>query len=210
MTLPHEAVHAAEMAEGRAENRVGSIPGNFDDSVYQRLLRDRIIFLQGEVRDDMANLICAQLLSLSADDPAKDISLYINSPGGSVTAGMAIYDTMQLIPNDVATYTMGLAASMGQFLLTAGASGKRHALPNAEILMHQPLGGIGGVASDIKIQAERMIHMKKRLFELISQHSGQPIEQISKDAERDKWFSAEEAKAYGLVDHVITTVAQVA
>jgi ATP-dependent Clp protease protease subunit len=198
------------MAEGRAENRVGSIPGNFDDSVYQRLLRDRIIFLQGEVRDDMANLICAQLLSLSADDPAKDISLYINSPGGSVTAGMAIYDTMQLIPNDVATYTMGLAASMGQFLLTAGASGKRHALPNAEILMHQPLGGIGGVASDIKIQAERMIHMKKRLFELISQHSGQPIEQISKDAERDKWFSAEEAKAYGLVDHVITTVAQVA
>jgi len=210
MTLPHEAVHAAEMAEGRAENRVGSIPGNFDDSVYQRLLRDRIIFLQGEVRDDMANLICAQLLSLSADDPAKDISLYINSPGGSVTAGMAIYDTMQLIPNDVATYTMGRAASMGQFLLTAGASGKRHALPNAEILMHQPLGGIGGVASDIKIQAERMIHMKKRLFELISQHSGQPIEQISKDAERDKWFSAEEAKAYGLVDHVITTVAQVA
>jgi len=210
MTLPHEAVHAAEIAEGRAENRVGSIPGNFDDSVYQRLLRDRIIFLQGEVRDDMANLICAQLLSLSADDPAKDISLYINSPGGSVTAGMAIYDTMQLIPNDVATYTMGLAASMGQFLLTAGAAGKRHALPNAEILMHQPLGGIGGVASDIKIQAERMIHMKKRLFELISQHSGQPIEQISKDAERDKWFSAEEAKAYGLVDHVITTVAQVA
>jgi ATP-dependent Clp protease protease subunit len=210
MTLPHEAVHAAEMAEGRAENRVGSIPGNFDDSVYQRLLRDRIIFLQGEVRDDMANLICAQLLSLSADDPAKDISLYINSPGGSVTAGMAIYDTMQLIPNDVATYTMGLAASMGQFLLTAGAAGKRHALPNAEILMHQPLGGIGGVASDIKIQAERMIHMKRRLFELISQHSGQPVEQISKDAERDKWFSAEEAKAYGLVDHVITTVAQVA
>jgi ATP-dependent Clp protease protease subunit len=123
---------------------------------------------------------------------------------------MAIYDTMQLIPNDVATYTMGLAASMGQFLLTAGAAGKRHALPNAEILMHQPLGGIGGVASDIKIQAERMIHMKKRLFELISQHSGQTVEQISADAERDKWFSAEEAKAYGLVDHVITTVAQVA
>jgi len=206
MTLPHEAV----LADGPAYNRVGSMPGNFDDSVYQRLLRDRIIFLQGEVRDDMANLICAQLLSLSADDPAKDISLYINSPGGSVTAGMAIYDTMQLIPNDVATYTMGLAASMGQFLLTAGAPGKRHALPNAEILMHQPLGGIGGVASDIKIQAERMIHMKKRLFELISQHSGQTVEQISNDAERDKWFSAEEAKAYGLVDHVITTVAQVA
>jgi len=123
---------------------------------------------------------------------------------------MAIYDTMQLIPNDVATYTMGLAASMGQFLLTAGAAGKRHALPNAEILMHQPLGGIGGVASDIKIQAERMIHMKKRLFELISHHSGQSVERITADAERDKWFSADEAQAYGLVDHVITTVAKVA
>jgi ATP-dependent Clp protease protease subunit len=206
MTLPHEAVPAP----GLTQNRVGALPGTFDDSVYQRLLRDRIIFLQGEVRDDMANLICAQLLSLSADDPAKDIALYINSPGGSVTAGMAIYDTMQLIPNDVATYTMGLAASMGQFLLTAGAAGKRHALPNAEILMHQPLGGIGGVASDIKIQAERMIHMKKRLFTLISHHSGQSVEQITADAERDKWFSAEEAQAYGLVDHVITTVANVA
>ena len=210
MTLPHEASLEADMADGPAHNRVGSLPGNFDDSVYQRLLRDRIIFLQGEVRDDMANLICAQLLSLSADDPDKDISLYINSPGGSVTAGMAIYDTMQLIPNDVATYTMGLAASMGQFLLTAGAPGKRHALPNAEILMHQPLGGIGGVASDIKIQAERMIHMKKRLFELISHHSGQSVERITADAERDKWFSADEAQAYGLVDHVITTVAKVA
>jgi ATP-dependent Clp protease protease subunit len=210
MTLPHEAAGEAVLADGPAHGRVGSMPGNFDDSVYQRLLRDRIIFLQGEVRDDMANLICAQLLSLSADDPAKDIALYINSPGGSVTAGMAIYDTMQLIPNDVATYTMGLAASMGQFLLTAGAAGKRHALPNAEILMHQPLGGIGGVASDIKIQAERMIHMKKRLFTLISHHSGQTVEQITADAERDKWFSAEEAQAYGLVDHVITTVANVA
>ena len=123
---------------------------------------------------------------------------------------MAIYDTMQLIPNDVATYTMGLAASMGQFLLTAGAAGKRYALPNAEILMHQPLGGIGGVASDIKIQAERMLHMKKRLFELISQHTGQTIEQISADADRDKWFTAEEAQDYGFVDHVITTVANVA
>jgi ATP-dependent Clp protease, protease subunit len=210
MTLPHEADHDADPDRRLAHNRVGSMPGTFDDSVYQRLLRDRIIFLQGEVRDDMANLICAQLLSLSADDPAKDIALYINSPGGSVTAGMAIYDTMQLIPNDVATYTMGLAASMGQFLLTAGAAGKRHALPNAEILMHQPLGGIGGVASDIKIQAERMIHMKKMLFTLISLHSGQTVEQITADAERDKWFSAEEAQAYGLVDHVITTVANVA
>ncbi len=181
----------------------------FDDSVNQRLLRERIITLEGEVRDENANAIVKQLLLLSAEDPERDIHLYINSPGGSVTAGMAVYDVMQLIPNDVATYSMGLAASMGQFLLTSGAPGKRHTLPNAEILMHQPLGGIGGTASDIKIQAERMIKMKKRLFALIAQHSGQSAERIEEDADRDRWFDAEEAVAYGLVDKVISSVGHV-
>ena len=177
-------------------------PG-FDDSVYQRLLRERIIFLGSVVEDQMANAICAQILLLAAEDPDKDIYLYINSPGGSVSAGMAIYDTMQFVKNDVATVAMGLAASMGQFLLCAGAEGKRYATPHARIMMHQPSGGIGGTASDIKIQAEQMLYTKKKMAELIAQHTGQTVETIAADSDRDRWFTADEAKEYGFVDHVV-------
>ena len=178
---------------------------SFADAVDERLLRERIIWLEGEVRDDNSNRIVKQLQVLSAEDPEKDITMYINSPGGSVSAGMAIYDAMMLIPNDVATVAMGLAASMGQFLLCAGAAGKRSATPNTRIMMHQPLGGIGGTASDIKIQAEQMLMLKKRLAELIAKHSGQSLETIEADSDRDRWFAAEEAKDYGLIDHVITS-----
>ena len=175
-----------------------------DDHIYQRLLKERIIFLGSEVRDQNANAICAQLLLLSAEDPKADIFLHINSPGGSVDAGMAIYDTMNYIPNDVATVGMGLAASMGQFLLCAGAKGKRYALPHARIMMHQPSGGIGGSASDIKIQAEQSLLLKKQLTELQAQHTGQPIEQIELDSDRDRWFTPQQALEYGFIDHVIT------
>lgn len=173
-----------------------------DDHIYQRLLKERIIFLGSDVRDDNANAICAQMLLLAAEDPEKDIWLYINSPGGSISAGMAIYDTMNWIPCDVATVAMGMAASMGQFLLSAGARGKRYATPNARILMHQPLGGIGGTATDIKIQAEQMLFIKRKMAELIAQHTGQPLEKIIEDSDRDRWFSAAEAMEYGFVDHV--------
>jgi len=184
-------------------------PGlGLNDSIYNRLLRERIIWLGSEVRDENANAICAQLLLLAAEDPEKDIWLYINSPGGSVTAGMAIFDTMQWVPNDVATVAMGLAASMGQFLLSAGAPGKRYATPHARVMMHQPSGGIGGTASDIKIQAEQMLHIKKQMAELIAEHTGQTVEQIVKDSDRDRWFAAEEAKEYGFVDHVYTSAGQ--
>ena len=176
-----------------------------DDNIYNRLLRERIVFLGSEVRDQNANAICAQLLLLSAEDPEADIFLHINSPGGSVDAGMAIYDTMNYIPNDVATVGMGLAASMGQFLLCAGAKGKRYALPHARIMMHQPSSGMGGSASDIKIQAQQSLHIKKVLLELISQHTGQPLEQVITDADRDRWFTAQEALEYGLVDKVIAS-----
>jgi len=179
-----------------------------DDHIYNRLLKERIIFLGSEVRDDNANVICAQLLLLTAEDPEKDIWLYINSPGGSVTAGMAIFDTMQWVPNDVATVAMGLAASMGQFLLSAGAPGKRYATPHARVMMHQPSGGIGGTASDIKIQAQQMLHIKKQMSELIAEHTGQTIDQIEIDSDRDRWFTAEEAMAYGFVDHVYTHAGQ--
>jgi ATP-dependent Clp protease protease subunit len=179
-----------------------------DDHIYNRLLKERIIFLGSEVRDDNANAICAQLLLLAAEDPDKDIWLYINSPGGSVTAGMAIFDTMQWVSPDVATVGMGLAASMGQFLLSAGAPGKRYATPHARVMMHQPSGGIGGTASDIKIQAQQMLHIKKQMAELIAQHTGQPLEQIEADSDRDRWFTAEEALAYGFVDHVYTSAGQ--
>jgi ATP-dependent Clp protease protease subunit len=173
-----------------------------DDNVYQRLLKERIIFLGSDVRDDNANAICAQLLLLSAEDPKSDITLYINSPGGSVSAGMAIFDTMQWIKPDVSTVAMGLAASMGQFLLSAGARGKRYATPHARIMMHQPSGGIGGTASDIKIQAEQMLHIKKQMASLIAEHTGQSVEQIEEDSDRDRWFTAEQAMEYGFVDHV--------
>ncbi len=183
--------------------------GGLDDEVYQRLLRERIIFLGSVVEDSMANAIAAQMLLLSAEDSEKDIYLYINSPGGSVTAGMAIYDTMQYIKNDVATVAMGLAASMGQFLLCAGAPGKRYALPHARIMMHQPSGGIGGTASDIKIQAEQMAYTKKTLADLIAEHTGQKAETIQADSDRDRWFTAEAAKEYGFVDHVVRSANQV-
>ena len=171
--------------------------------VYNRLLRNRIVFLGTEVNDHIANLITAQLLYLESEDQDKDIWLYINSPGGSVTAGMAIYDTMQLVTPDVGTICMGLGASMGQFLLSAGAREKRYALPHARIMMHQPSGGFQGQASDIKIQAEQMIYIKRLMAERIAEHTGQTVEQVEEDSERDRWFTAEQAKEYGIVDDVI-------
>ena len=174
------------------------------DSVYERLLAERIIFLGTQVDDEIANRLCAQILLLAAEDSNKDISLYINSPGGSVTAGMAIYDTMVLAPCDVATYAMGLAASMGEFLLAAGTKGKRYALPHARIMMHQPSAGIGGSAADIAIQAEQFALTKKEMNRLNAQFTGQTLERIEADADRDRWFTAPEALEYGFVDHIIT------
>jgi ATP-dependent Clp protease, protease subunit len=181
---------------------------NLNDSVYERLLRERIIVLGSQVEEGIANQITAQLLLLAAEDPEKDITLYINSPGGSVTAGMAIFDTMQLIEPDVATYAMGLAASMGQFLLSAGTPGKRHALPHARILMHQPSAGVGGTAADIAIQADMLTKTKLEMAELIAQHTGQPVERIIADSDRDRWFTAQEALEYGFVDKVISRASQ--
>jgi len=189
--------------------RGGGSMMNLNDSVYERLLRERIIFLGSQVDDPIANQLAAQMLLLSAEDPTRDIHLYINSPGGSVTAGMAIYDTMQFIDCDVATYAMGLAASMGQFLLTAGTKGKRYSLPHTRILMHQPSAGVGGTASDIAIQAEQFKLTKIEMAQLISEHTGQPVEQIRADSERDRWFTAQQALEYGFVDHVVSRVAQV-
>jgi len=186
-----------------------SASGGLDAEVYNRLLRERIIFLGSVVEDSMANAICAQILLLAAEDPEKDIFLYINSPGGSVTAGMAIYDTMQYVNNDVATVGMGLAASMGQFLLCAGAPGKRYATPHARIMMHQPSSGIGGTASDIKIQAGQIGFTKRKMAELIAHHTGQTLDTITADSDRDRWFTAEEAKEYGFVDHVVLSAGQV-
>jgi len=194
--------HSSEVT-GAANGQMAGL----DDHIYNRLLKERIIFLGSEVRDDNANAICAQMLLLAAEDPHKDIWLYINSPGGSVTAGMAIFDTMQWVPNDVATVAMGMAASMGQFLLSAGTPGKRYATPHARVMMHQPSGGIGGTASDIKIQAEQMLHIKKQMAELIAEHTGQPLDQIERDSDRDRWFTAEEAKVYGFVDQVFSRAA---
>ncbi|MDO4254503.1 MAG: ATP-dependent Clp protease proteolytic subunit [Kocuria sp.] len=173
-----------------------------DDYVYNRLLKERIIWLGSQVEDRNANLICSQMLLLSAEDPEADIYLYINSPGGSVTAGMAIYDTMQLIPNDVVTVATGLAASMGQFLLSSGTPGKRYATPNTRILMHQPSGGMGGTASDVRVQAELIMDMKRRLAELTAQQTGQTIEKILEDNDRDNWFTAERGLEYGFFDHI--------
>ena len=183
--------------------------GNLDDRVFDRLLKERIIFLGSEVTDQVANRICAQLLLLAAEDTDHDINLYINSPGGSVFSGMAIYDTMQFISNDVATIAMGMAASMGQLLLCAGAKGKRYALPHARIMMHQPSGGMGGTASDIAIQAEQMLYTKRMFQDRVAHHTGQTQEQIEADSDRDRWFTAEEAKDYGFIDKVITGAAQV-
>lgn len=175
------------------------------DSIYNRLLKERIIWLGSEVRDDNANAICAQMLLLDAEDPDRDIYLYINSPGGSVTAGMAIYDTMQYVKPDVVTVATGLAASMGQFLLSAGARGKRYITPHARVLMHQPSGGASGSATDIRINADLIIAMKHELAEITAAHTGHSIEQILADSDRDHWFSAAEALDYGFVDHIVSS-----
>ena len=177
--------------------------GDPQNDVYNRLLKNRIVFLGTEVNDQIANLLTAQMLYLEGEDPEADIWLYINSPGGSVTAGMAIYDTMQFVQPDVGTICMGLAASMGQFLLSAGAPGKRYALPHARVMMHQPSGGLRGQATDIAIQAEQMKYVKRLMAERIAHHTGQTVEQVEADSERDRWFTAEQAKDYGLIDHVI-------
>ncbi len=174
-----------------------------NDSIYNRLLRERIIWLGSEVRDENANAICAQMMLLAAEDPDKDIFLYINSPGGSITAGMAIYDTMQYIEPDVATVAVGMAASMGQFLLSSGTKGKRYATPHSRVMMHQPSSGIGGTATDVRIHAELIMHMKKVLAELIAEQTGKSVEKINADSDRDSWFTAAEALEYGFVDHVV-------
>ena len=181
-------------------------PSSVGFDIYEQLLKERIVFLGSAVDDAVANALCAQMLFLAGVDPHKDIWLYINSPGGSVTAGMAIYDTMQFVTPDVATVCLGMGASMGQFLLTAGARGKRFALPHARVLMHQPLGGLRGQASDIAIQAEQMRLVKREMAELIAEHSGQPVDRIVEDSDRDRWFTAGEAKDYGLIDEVIQRV----
>lgn len=183
--------------------------GPLDDQLSMQLLHQRIIVLGAEVDDPIANRITAQLLLLSARDPRADISLYVNSPGGSVTAGLAIYDTMRVIPNEVSTLAVGFAASMGQFLLGAGTPGKRFALPNARIMMHQPSAGIQGTAADVEVQAANLKAIKQRVNELQSEHTGQTVEQITRDSERDRWFSAAEAAAYGIVDHVVASLADV-
>ncbi|MGN6425263.1 ATP-dependent Clp protease proteolytic subunit [Leifsonia sp. NPDC080035] len=179
-------------------------------SVFDRLLKDRIIWLGSEVRDENANEIAAKLLLLAAEDPKRDIYLYINSPGGSITAGMAIYDTMQFVPNDIVTVGIGMAASMGQLLLTAGTKGKRYITPNARVLLHQPHGGFGGTASDIQTQAQLILDMKKRLAEITASATGKSVEQINADGDRDRWFTAQEALDYGFVDHIRESALDVA
>jgi len=199
-------------------NNLGMVPMVVEQSargeraydIYSRLLKDRIVFLVGPVEDHMANLVVAQLLFLESENPDKDIHLYINSPGGSVSAGMSIYDTMQFIRPDVSTLCVGQAASMGAFLLAAGASGKRYALPNSRMMLHQPSGGSRGVAADIEIQAQEILLMRERLNRLISEHTGQPIGTIEKDTDRDFWMSPDQAAEYGLVDTVQKTRAQIA
>ena len=175
-------------------------------SAADRLLHQRIIVLGQEVDDEIANKLCAELLLLSAEDPRRDIALYINSPGGSVSAGLAVYDTMRLIPNEVSTLALGLAGSMGQFLLTAGARGKRFSLPHAQILMHQGSAGFGGTAADVEIYAEQLERLGAMLLRLTAEHTGQPVEVVERDSRRDRWFSAEEARGYGLIDHILERV----
>jgi ATP-dependent Clp protease protease subunit len=195
-----QAVAEAGVAE------IGGPAGNLEDQLATRLLYQRIVVLGTEVNDAVANRLCAQLLLLSAEDPRRDISLYINSPGGSVSAGLAIYDTMQLIPNDVSTLAMGLAASMGQFLLCAGTPGKRYSLPHAQVLMHQGSAGFGGTAADVEIYAHQLERTSNTMTRLISKHTGKPEDTVRSDSQRDRWFSAEEARDYGLVDHILERV----
>ena len=206
MRTPPPAEEPASILARVAEAPPGQLMG---EQVFQRLLRHRIVFLGQQVDDELANRICAEFVLLAAEDSRRDISLYINSPGGSVSAGFAIYDVMQFVPNDVATYAMGMAASMGQFLLCAGTTGKRYALPHSQILLHQPHGGIGGTASDIRIQAEQILYLKHTLAERTAFHTGQTVEQVETDSDRDRWFTADEAKDYGFVDHVVRSALDV-
>jgi ATP-dependent Clp endopeptidase proteolytic subunit ClpP len=200
---------AAETDAPRINAKVAEAPMLAEAQLYERLLKQRIIFLGQEVDDQLANRVCGQLLLLAAEDERRDITIYINSPGGVVDAGMAIYDMMQFVPNDVSTVALGLAASMGQSLLCAGTAGKRYALRHARIMMHQPHGGIGGTASDIKIQAEQSLYLKRVTAERTAFHTGQPLERIETDSDRDRWFTAEEAREYGLIDHVIDSTDRV-
>ena len=202
----YSSIHADYMSPTIIEERQLNVASM---DVFSRLMMDRIIFLGTGINDYVANIVQAQLLFLESVDSKKDIQIYINSPGGSISAGMAIYDTMQYVKNDVATVAMGLAASMGQFLLCSGTAGKRYALPHARIMMHQPSGGIGGTASDIKIQAEQMSFTKRNMADLIAFHTGQKAETITEDSDRDRWFNAEDAKKYGFVDHVVKSAGQV-
>ena len=205
MTTSPEARLTAEVLARTAEAPV--LP--MGDALFQRLLRHRIIFLGQQVDDELANRISAELILLAAEDEKRDIHIYINSPGGSVSAGLAIYDVMQYVPNDVATYAMGMAASMGQFLLCAGTPGKRYAMPHAQIMLHQPHGGIGGTASDIRIQAEQILYVKRILAERTAFHTGQSVEQVETDSDRDRWFTAEQAREYGFIDHVVRSANEV-
>ncbi|MFD5472818.1 ClpP family protease [Streptomyces sp. NPDC127105] len=205
MTPPTALLPSGALAP-RAEEH-DTTPSRFDDHLAAGLLAQRIVFLGTQVDEVSANRVCAQLLLLSAEDPHTDIALYINSPGGSVTAGLAIYDTLRLIPNDVSTLAMGFAASMGQFLLAVGTHGKRFALPNARIMMHQPSAGIGGTTADIEIQAENLEHTKRTIERLTAEHTGQSEETIRQDGDRDRWFTAEQAREYGMVDGVVESVA---
>ncbi|GAA3727834.1 ATP-dependent Clp protease protease subunit [Spinactinospora alkalitolerans] len=188
-----------------AAAEVGTAP--FDDQIASRLLHGRVVVLGAQVDDAIANRVCAQLMLLAEEDPKRDITLCVNSPGGAVHAGMAIYDTMRFIPNDVATLAMGFAASMGQFLLCSGTAGKRYSLPNARIMMHQPSGGLGGTAADISIQAENLAYTKETMQRLIAEHTGQRLETVAEDQRRDRWFTAEQAKEYGFVDRVVHSAA---
>ena len=192
---------------GTPKSRANGKPGSLHDAIFDRLLDERIIFLGTQVDDDVANQLCAQMLLLSADDARRDIHLYINSPGGSVSAGMAVFDTMRFVDCDVATYAFGMAASMGQFLLTAGTAGKRFSLPHTRIMMHQPSAGVGGTESDIAIQADMLRRLKREVNELQAQHSGRSVEQIERDSDRDRWFTPGEALEYGLIDHVVASAA---
>lgn len=201
-------MHPVAMTSADAPQFRGAAgPTGLQDAIYERLLRERIIFLGSEVDDDISNQLCAQMLLLAADDARRDIHLYINSPGGSVSAGMAIYDTMRFLDCDVATYGFGMAASMGQFLLNAGTAGKRFSLPHTRIMMHQPSAGVGGTQSDITIQADMLHKLKRELNELQAEHSGQTIEQVERDSDRDRWFTPEQALEYGLIDHVVASAA---
>ncbi|WP_028660746.1 ClpP family protease [Nocardioides insulae] len=191
------------------ETRQPAVGGSLDEQLLTRLMNQRIVVLGQEVDDAIANRLCAALLLLSAEDPRRDISLYINSPGGSVSAGLAVYDTMRLIPNDISTLAMGLAASMGQFLLTAGTPGKRYLLPHSRVLLHQGSAGLGGTAMDVEIQAENLEHVKDVMMRLTADHTGQPVEKVERDALRDRWFTAEEAVDYGFADSVLSDMASV-